>query len=527
MPRDTAAVLWKELREVRRGLLRRGSLLGVALYLGYFGVFPALLIGPSFAGAQFAALFWAIVPAVVCPGLAVNAFAGERERHTLETLLASRLPDRAILWGKLAAAVLVSMGYTLAVILTSGVALNVVAWPDGPVFFTPAVLLGGLLLSLAVAMAIAAAGVLISLRSATAREAAQKLSLALLALFIPQIALGFLPPEARAAALQRVGASAGWIVVAATATLAALAAALLALAERRFRRARLLLDEAAGPRRRRAGPGAPQAPRARAEPPPARRAGPGAAYSPALGADILAVLWKEWREILATSRASARWQLLILVGLFGVIFPLQHGREWASGWFALALWAGAPLLLVTRTVADTFAGERERHTLETLLASPLSNAAILLGKLLAALLWAWGLTQLLMLAGLVTVNVAHWGGGPLLYRPAVALAGAGFGLLVGAIGATAGSLVSLRARTVQQAQQTLGIASVVVFLLPLALAALAPLLPAALRDRLVELLAGASPASAVAALAALLILAEAGLVAAALRGFRRARQLLL
>ena len=45
--------------------------------------------------------------------LVADSFAGERERHTLETLLASRLPDRAILAGKLLVPVAVAWGAAL------------------------------------------------------------------------------------------------------------------------------------------------------------------------------------------------------------------------------------------------------------------------------------------------------------------------------------------------------------------------------------------------------------------------------
>ncbi|GAA2583641.1 ABC transporter permease subunit [Actinomadura fulvescens] len=45
-----------------------------------------------------------------------------------------------------------------------------------------------------------------------------------------------------------------------------------------------------------------------------------------------------------------------------------------------------PLMLATSTAADSFAGEKERKTLETLLHSPITNAELILGKVVAAAL---------------------------------------------------------------------------------------------------------------------------------------------
>jgi ABC-2 type transport system permease protein len=113
-------------------------------------------------------------------------------------------------------------------------------------------------------------------------------------------------------------------------------------------------------------------------------------------ADVWTVIWKEWRELLR-QRESMRGgvlRLLIFVGVFGIFLPLQVGREWINSPKLLMLWAWVPLFLVSSVVADGFAGERERHTLETLLASRLSDRAILFGKLGAALSYGFGLAMI-------------------------------------------------------------------------------------------------------------------------------------
>jgi ABC-2 type transport system permease protein len=184
--------------------------------------------------------------------------------------------------------------------------------------------------------------------------------------------------------------------------------------------------------------------------------------------DVLTVAWKEWRELLQLggSHRGGRFSLVILIGVFGVFLPLQSGAEWVQSPATAFYWGWVPLMLVGSAVADSFAGERERHTLETLLASRLPDSAILLGKILAAVTYGWGLVLVMLLLSLVTVNLAVRTGEVLLFpwrfavgAPLMALLGAGFA-------ATAGVLVSLRAPTVRQAGQTLNVGILLLIFIP-------------------------------------------------------------
>jgi len=244
-------------------------------------------------------------------------------------------------------------------------------------------------------------------------------------------------------------------------------------------------------------------------------------------ADILAVLWKEMKELsLRQGRGLGRGLLgtLIIPLVFGIFLPWQEGRRWVStSPFPLIFSVWMPLLFVSSVVADSFAGERERHTLETLLASRLSEGAILFGKLAAAVSYAWGMTMISLLLGLVTVNLIY-GRGELLLYPAetagsmvlLSLLGAG---LMGGIGV----LVSLRSPTVRQAQQVMSLVSMVLlFGVIYGLRAL----PLAWREALLRpLLAAGVKQVVLFALAALLLL-DGVLLAAAMARFRRARLIL-
>lgn len=242
-------------------------------------------------------------------------------------------------------------------------------------------------------------------------------------------------------------------------------------------------------------------------------------------ADVWTVMWKEFKELFrmhgSLRRSILNW--LMFVGVFGVFMPWQMGRDWVKSPLTLIVWAWVPLFLVVSVIGDSFAGERERHTLETLLASRLPDWAILFGKVGAAAGYGWGMSTIALLLGLVTVNVVHGQGELLLYPAGVGLSILVFSLLGIGLAAGAGVLVSLRAATVRQAQQML--------MLPLALLVVVlslgiQVLPAEWRARLFEILTTTNVTTVVVVAAILLALLDTGLLLAARARFKRARLIL-
>jgi ABC-2 type transport system permease protein len=245
--------------------------------------------------------------------------------------------------------------------------------------------------------------------------------------------------------------------------------------------------------------------------------------------DIVTVAQKELKEIIqarAGGRLSTRggWlNLLLIIGVFGVFLPYQNGPGWIDSPGTLLLWAWVPLFLVSSVTADSFAGERERHTLETLLASRLSDQAILLGKVAAAVLYGWGLALVSVVLGLITVNVAFWDGAPRLYPANIAVAGVLLGLLGAGLSATAGVLVSLRASSVRQAAQTLSLGIMLLLFVPiLGLQAL----PAGTQEALFARLMGLGLNQILVGVVGVLLLLDLGLLAAGMARFKRARLIL-
>jgi len=237
--------------------------------------------------------------------------------------------------------------------------------------------------------------------------------------------------------------------------------------------------------------------------------------------DMFTIIRKEFKELIF-QRGRFRGGLvgvLIFVFAFGILMPLQMGRDWVETPINLLFFAWLPYLLVSGVVADTIAGERERHTLETLLASRLSDRAILFGKIGSAVAYGWGLTLVNVLISVVTVNVAYPEEGLLLFPSETSLAIFIVSLLVALFGASLGVIISLRASTVRQAQQTMGILMFVV-LVPVMLL---PLLPQEWSLWFLEWAMNADLYTIIIAVVAALLILDASLLGYAMSRFKRAR----
>lgn len=248
-----------------------------------------------------------------------------------------------------------------------------------------------------------------------------------------------------------------------------------------------------------------------------------------MAVDVWTVMWKEWKELagLRGGLRSSLSRVVITMAVFGLVMPLYADRGWVDTPVSLSLWAVVPPILVSMVVADSFAGERERHTLETLLASRLPDLAVLLGKVGAVVLHSWVITQLVLLVALLPTNAVYLvngGHGLLLYRPETALSGMVLSLLLAGLLTNVGVLISLRAATLKQAQQVLGL---LVFVLAWAVPTIglyaSRLLPEELQSSLRALLARGDVTQIVLLVVAGLVVLDAGLLLMAVARFRRAR----
>ncbi|HTX92008.1 MAG TPA: ABC transporter permease [Anaerolineales bacterium] len=234
--------------------------------------------------------------------------------------------------------------------------------------------------------------------------------------------------------------------------------------------------------------------------------------------DLWTVVWKEWRDSIFPGGKIEYLRPLVFITFLGIVLPFVDRQ----GWLALSgamVFASVffPYFYILNYIGDAFAGERERHTLETLLASRISDRAILLGKVIATVSYIWGMTVLASLLGLVIVNLAKGPGPWAFYTPvsgwaAVLVAG----MLACLLAASGGILVSLHSATTRQAQQTLLLGSLALFVVIFFTARALPS----------QWFRGMSPSQIF--LVALLVMAllDALLLGIAMASFRRSRLLL-
>jgi ABC-2 type transport system permease protein len=242
--------------------------------------------------------------------------------------------------------------------------------------------------------------------------------------------------------------------------------------------------------------------------------------------DILTIIQKEMKEMLLQrgSRRGGIFNLLLMAGVFGIFIPLQSAREWFDSPLYQIIWSWVPVFMTTWMVADAVAGERERHTLETLLASRLSDRAIYLGKLGAAVLYGFALALASLLLAAVTVNVMRAStDGLRFYAPGFFAGLLAFNVLACGLLAGLGVLVSLRAATARQAYQRLSIALMAVWLLPMLGL---QFLPSAWTAGLTSFMMTADFVGILSLVCLVLLVVDAGLVAAGLARFKRTRLLI-
>jgi ABC-2 type transport system permease protein len=234
--------------------------------------------------------------------------------------------------------------------------------------------------------------------------------------------------------------------------------------------------------------------------------------------DLWTMMWKEWKDLLGSGGPSDWFRPILIVAVMGIVLPLSSGQNWLDlGPAPFLIMVYIPFLLLATFIGDAIAGERERHTLETLLASRISDWAILLGKVLVTAAFSWGLAVFSLLLGAVVVNLAQgqwpWEFYSPLSRFWVVLV---LSVLTTLLAASGGVLISLKSATVRQAAQTIVAAELA---LALAIFGIARLLPE-------SLVASLSASQVVLGIIVALALLDALLLAAALASFRRSRLML-
>jgi ABC-2 type transport system permease protein len=187
---DTWTVARKELAELfGERLSRRGAMVqAVVLTVGLGVLVPREMAPMWLSGSPEAILLFLLLPSIIAGGIGADAFAGERERRTLETLLATPLSDVAVVAGKAIAAITAALAVSVASLAAAVITVNVTAHPLSLFVPAPQIWAGALLGALASSCASTAVALALSLRTPVARSVQQMVSL----LFVLPAVLGTL-----------------------------------------------------------------------------------------------------------------------------------------------------------------------------------------------------------------------------------------------------------------------------------------------------------------------------------------------
>jgi ABC-2 type transport system permease protein len=234
--------------------------------------------------------------------------------------------------------------------------------------------------------------------------------------------------------------------------------------------------------------------------------------------DLRTMIWKEWRDFLFSGGRSDLLRPLLNIIVLGIILPLTFSQDWINLESAPVLIViFTPFMFVILIISDAIAGERERHTLETLLASRISDRAILLSKVLVTVGYNWMMTLFCLLLGAVIVNLSSRTGQWEFYKPishfAVVLV---LCFLTTLLAASGGVLVSLKSVTVRQASQTMLLGLII---LGLAITTVVKLLPPGLTASL-------TTPQMVLSIMLVLVVLDTILLVASLLSFQRAHLIL-
>ena len=133
MFQDILTVMKKELKEIFAITFMPGHLLSTAVMILLFGFYIPYSMGDFFLRQTSTTLsmYILLLPLVTCSGLVADSFAGERERKTLESLLATRIPDAAVYIGKILAVSIYSYFFVEVIVGASIAGANIYIYKSG------------------------------------------------------------------------------------------------------------------------------------------------------------------------------------------------------------------------------------------------------------------------------------------------------------------------------------------------------------------------------------------------------------
>jgi ABC-2 type transport system permease protein len=244
----------------------------------------------------------------------------------------------------------------------------------------------------------------------------------------------------------------------------------------------------------------------------------------------MVIIKKEWVDIKSSffslhNLMAGIWPIFLFCVAFGVYEPVKIGSDWLqSPTMMFSVSVLIPFIAIGFISPYTFVGERIRGTLEPLLATPVSDRAILFGKIGTAVLYGLGVSSVNLLLGLVSINIFTIHGSFLFYPPGLMVVTILLTIFFSILFATIGTHSSYYAKTILDAQRKLVMVTIIPILFPAFF--LGPLMPAAWKASLVQIITQLGTPHFLFILLLLLLLVDGLCLTLAVTHFHR-KQLLL
>lgn len=187
MINDILTIMWKELKELFILSKPRRVIIRMLLLILFIGVIVPAEFGLNWFNSYITIYYWVWFSCFIVIGPAANSIIRERTSNSLETLLASRLPDKSIYMGKLSSGIMYSSFILIISILVSVITININEWNGNIDFFSPHIFFEGILLSFFSMLSIGGLSFISSLKVKNPLRAIQIINLIILILIIPDV----------------------------------------------------------------------------------------------------------------------------------------------------------------------------------------------------------------------------------------------------------------------------------------------------------------------------------------------------
>ncbi|MFZ5639519.1 MAG: hypothetical protein ACOY4Q_02390 [Bacillota bacterium] len=174
--------------------------------------------------------------------------------------------------------------------------------------------------------------------------------------------------------------------------------------------------------------------------------------------EIIKVYRRELLKILyarSIKKQAIGWFVFLL--MFGIAVPFSQAGFWLKETSLLSLhFLFVPLMLTYTSVADSFAGEKERRTMGGALAAGVSEDSLFFGKALAGFIFSFTFYMIVVFIGILTLNYYRYISGTwqgfYVYSPPVLFTFVFIGAALTVFAVGSGVLVSLKVGSVKNAQ---------------------------------------------------------------------------